>query len=81
MIRLASHTDADEVLSIYAPVVRDTVISFEAEPPSQDEMQRRITNTLSALPWLVLEEDRRVVAYAYASPHKRMPQQCTFKPA
>ncbi len=69
-IRLAGTDDAAAVQAIYGPVVRDTVISFEREPPSVDEMRRRITATLATLPWLVCERDGRVVGYAYASRHR-----------
>jgi hypothetical protein len=34
VIRLATADDAQAVQGIYAPLVRDTVISFEVEPPS-----------------------------------------------
>ncbi len=70
LIRIASPTDADDILTIYAPIVRDTTISFEIEPPSREEMRKRILDTLSKLPWLVLEADQKVRAYAYASPHR-----------
>ena len=70
LIRVASPTDADDILAIYAPIVRDTTISFELEPPTREEMRQRILNTLSSLPWLVLEADQKVRAYAYASPHR-----------
>jgi len=33
-IRLASQHDAEGVQAIYAPVVRDTAISFEVDPPT-----------------------------------------------
>ena len=69
-IRLASHADAEDILAIYAPVVRDTPISFELEPPTLAEMRQRIVDTLATLPWLVAERDQGVVAYAYASPHR-----------
>jgi phosphinothricin acetyltransferase len=52
------------VAAIYAPVVRDTIISFEEEPPSADEMAERIA---ASHLWLVAEEDRTVVGYAYAA--------------
>jgi L-amino acid N-acyltransferase YncA len=47
IIRLAVPDDAAAVQAIYAPVVRDTAISFEAEPPSVEEMRRRIAATLA----------------------------------
>jgi L-amino acid N-acyltransferase YncA len=70
MIRLARASDAAAVQAIYAPVVRETAISFELEPPSVDEMAARMTSVAKAgLPWLVLERDGVVRGYAYASPH------------
>ena len=68
-IRVAVAEDAEAVAAIYAPYVTDTVISFEEQPPSPDEMARRIATTLETHPFLVFEEDGAVVAYAYASPH------------
>ncbi len=69
-IRLATESDAGEISAIYAPVVRETIISFETEPPSPDEMRRRIVNTLGHFPWLVYERDGRVAGYAYAATHR-----------
>lgn len=70
-IRLATVDDAAGVHSIYAPIVRDTAISFEMEPPSVEEMEERIAKTLDAgLPWLVLERDRAILGYVYASKHR-----------
>jgi phosphinothricin acetyltransferase len=70
VIRLARPGDAADMLVIYAPVVRDTVISFELQVPSGDEMRARIEKTLATHPWLVEERDNRVVGYAYASQHR-----------
>jgi phosphinothricin acetyltransferase len=69
-IRFSTADDAAEVHAIYAPFVRDTVISFELEPPSVDEMRARVAATLATHPWLVLERDGGVAGYAYASPHR-----------
>ena len=69
-IRVATPADARGVQAIYAPVVRDTVISFELEPPTVAEMERRISATLPILPWLVWEESGRIAGYVYASRHK-----------
>jgi phosphinothricin acetyltransferase len=69
-VRMASTDDAREIQAIYAPYVRDTVISFETEPPSVEEMARRIDATLAMLPWLVHLQDGRIAGYAYASRHK-----------
>ncbi len=70
MIRLATAADGAGVQAIYAPIVRETVISFEFDPPSVAEMQRRIESTLTTLPWLVWEDRGRVLGYAYAGRHR-----------
>lgn len=70
-IRLASPADAADVLAIYAPIVRDTAISFELVPPTVAEMQERIESTLDQLPWLVAEDKQDVIGYAYASRYRQ----------
>jgi L-amino acid N-acyltransferase YncA len=70
MIRLAEERDAEAIQRIYAPVVLQTAVSFEFEPPGVDEMRSRIAATLARLPWLVCERQENVIGYAYASPHR-----------
>ena len=65
--------DADACAAIYAPYVRDTAISFEVEPPTPAEMALRILDAQKAHAWLVLEEEGRVVGYAYGVPMKARP--------
>jgi L-amino acid N-acyltransferase YncA len=69
IIRLATEHDAEQIAAIYAPNVTDTIISFELEPPSADEMRQRIEVTLKRYPWLVCERQGRVLGYAYAGAH------------
>jgi phosphinothricin acetyltransferase len=69
-IRLARAGDAAQVLEIYAPVVRETPISFEVEAPTVEEMRARIDGTLRMYPWLVAENEGRILGYAYASAHR-----------
>lgn len=66
-IRLATTGDAREVLAIYAPIVRETAITYETEVPSESEIAGRIEATLQAYPWLCCEIDGRFAGYAYAS--------------
>ena len=70
VIRLATKADAEQVQAIYGPVVRDTAVSFEVEPPTVEEMGRRIATTLEHFPWLVCELDGQVQGYAYAGRHR-----------
>jgi len=69
-IRLAGEGDAEPIQGIYAPIVRDTAISFELEPPSVAEVVRRVRETLARWPWLVCERDGEILGYAYASKHR-----------
>ena len=71
--RSATAADAPAILDIYAPVVRDTAISFELEPPSVAEMQHRITAYSAYAPWLVYAQPGMVLGYAYAGKHRDRP--------
>ena len=70
IIRLATPEDAPQMLDIYAPVVRDTAISFELKPPSEEEFSLRVSKTLQRFPWLVCESDNHIAGYAYATPFR-----------
>ena len=70
-VRLASATDAAEIAAIYRPYVEQTRISFEEEAPDAAEMERRIRGDMPRYhPWLVAEEDGRLVGYATSSPFR-----------
>ena len=62
--------DAEELLSIYAPYVRDTAISFEYEVPSLSEFQDRIRNISTVLPYIKAVEKDTILGYAYANTFK-----------
>jgi len=64
-VRGASASDAQACAAIYAPYVHETAITFEAVPPPAREMGRRIAAAAETHAWLVLEDDERVVGYAY----------------
>ena len=70
ILRLATPADAATVHGIYAPIVRDSFISFEIDPPSVDEIAQRIASTLKRYPWIVFEDGDGVAGYAYASAHR-----------
>jgi L-amino acid N-acyltransferase YncA len=73
VIRLATPDDTPGVQAIYAPIVRETAISFELEPPTVAEMQQRIVQTLEHWPWLVCERRGDILGYVYASQHRTRP--------
>jgi phosphinothricin acetyltransferase len=71
MIRIAKPADAAGMLAIYAPYIRDTSFTFEADVPSPQAFADRIASYLANWPWLVWEaEDGRIAGYAYASRYR-----------
>ena len=63
-IRPASGEDAQSIRDIYAPFVTHSVVSFEEEPPSVDEMARRVADSHV---WLAAEDASGLCGYAYAA--------------
>src|SRR5262249_27722451 len=52
--------------------VIETAITFESEPPSAAALAERIAAAVRTHAWLVLEDEGRVVGYAYGGPvHSR----------
>ena len=70
-VRTATAADAPAIAQIYAPIVASTVISFELEPPTVEEMRARILSTLERFPWFVaVDADDTVKGYVYAGRHR-----------
>jgi L-amino acid N-acyltransferase YncA len=70
VVRPARPSDAAAILAIYAPAVLDSVISFEEELPTVEQLTARMS-ARPAMPWLVAEIDGAVAGYAYASSHRQ----------
>lgn len=67
-IRPATPADAAAITDIYGYHVLHGTGTFEEEPPSLDEIARRMDGVLSrGWPWLVAEQDGAVIGYAYAA--------------
>jgi len=62
--------DAAELLSIYAPYVENTAVSFEYEVPTLEEFKERIRNISSKYPYLKVVENGQILGYAYANSFK-----------
>src|SRR4030095_14379326 len=70
LVRTVDEHDAEDMLSIYAPFIRETAVTFEYDVPTTEEFSLRITRSLYDYPWLVCEYDSHVIAYAYAGKHR-----------
>ena len=66
-IREAVLSDASRILEIYAPYVEETAISFEYEVPDLTEFETRIKKITERFPYLVAEEDGKIIGYCYAN--------------
>ena len=65
-VRLTASADAPAIAAIYRPYVEQSRISFEEAAPDAAEIARRLSGPIH--PWLVIEEDGRVLGYASTSP-------------
>lgn len=70
IIRFATPKDAEAIVKIYEPYILNTSITFEYEPVSVVEMQRRMEVVQKQFPWLVCEIEGKAVGYAYCSRFK-----------
>lgn len=66
MIRIATEKDIPAMLAIYRPYVENTTYSFEYDVPCTRTFTRRFYDHTQQFPWLVWEEEGRVLGYAYA---------------
>ncbi len=84
ILRRARPSDAEAIAAIYAGYVRDTIISFETDPPNAATIAGRIAAVLAEdLPWLVAENGAGIViGYAYAARfHGRHAYRFTVEPS
>jgi len=69
-IRSVRPEDAERLAEIYRYYVENTAISFEYIAPTTEEFGERIRTYSTKYPYLVAEEDGRIVGYSYAAPFK-----------
>ncbi len=67
MIRMARQEDISGILAVYAPYVEHTTYTFEYSVPTLQDFTARFLSITDRFPWLVWEEDGRVLGYAYGS--------------
>ena len=68
-IRLATENDNIDLLKIYEQYI-ETPITFEYKLPTEEEFKARIKNITKEYPYIVCEEDNKIVGYAYANKFK-----------
>jgi phosphinothricin acetyltransferase len=65
-IRVCTSDDLPAICAIYNHYIVNTVISFEEEPLSVAELERRVAHYTDRHPWLVSIADGEVAGYAHA---------------
>lgn len=69
-IRDATRDDAPAILEIYRHYVIDTSSTFEVEPPSLEEIVKRVQRNQEKWAWLVAVDEDGVLGYAYGGMHR-----------
>lgn len=66
-LRTVAERDAVDICAIYNPLIATSIITFEQEEVSAEEMAGRIRTICSEYPYFVAERGGTVIGYAYAS--------------
>lgn len=69
-VKIAAPPDAQGMLDIYAPHIRESFCTFEAEVPAVEQFGERVRNYTQTRPWLVCTVNTITACYAYASAHR-----------
>jgi L-amino acid N-acyltransferase YncA len=70
MVRVADPNDAPRIAEIYNYYITHTTVTFEEEPISAETIRERMAKVQEKYPWLVYEQEGKVIGYAYAGAWK-----------
>lgn len=66
-IRKVNESDYIDILEIYSYYVANTAVSFEYDVPTKEEFRERVKKISERYPYIVAEDNGKVIGYAYAS--------------
>lgn len=69
-LRIARSVDAEGVLSIYTPNVKETSVTFDYDAEEAKVFCQNIEAILDEFPWIIAEYEGRIIGYAYARKHR-----------
>jgi L-amino acid N-acyltransferase YncA len=69
-LRVARKEDAEGMLSIYAPYVADTNVTFDYEVTEAETYCMQVEKVLEDYPWLIAENNGKIIGYTYARKHR-----------
>ncbi|WP_298370865.1 GNAT family N-acetyltransferase [uncultured Lutibacter sp.] len=70
MIRNVEISDAKAISEIYNYHVFNTIVTFDLNPVNIKDIEEQIISTTKKYPWIVFEENNKVLGYAYANTWK-----------
>ncbi|MBU3822708.1 GNAT family N-acetyltransferase [Flavobacteriaceae bacterium XHP0103] len=73
MIRNAKITDAKQIVDIYNYYVLNSVVTFDEVPFSEADFKTRIVDVSSRYPFIVYQENSKILGYAYANMFRQKP--------
>jgi L-amino acid N-acyltransferase YncA len=69
-VRQATEADAAIIAEMYNWYILNTIITFETDAVSPDEMKERIYDKLTRYDWIVGELHHEIIGYAYYGPFR-----------
>ena len=72
-IRTVRPEDAAELLDVYRYYVENTAVTFEYEPPTEDEFRARIVSASARYPYLCIEDESGIRGFAFAHHFRERP--------
>ena len=73
MIRLVNISDAQALLDIYNYYALNTTVTFDIKPLSLEIFEDKINQIIKQYPFLVFEENKEILGYAYGSRFRPKP--------
>lgn len=73
MIRKVKLSDAKAIMEIYNYYVLHTIVTFDDAPFTVDEFKERIQTVSAMYPFIVFEESKKLLGYAYANKWREKP--------
>ena len=69
-IRKVTLEDAEAIQEIYNYYILNSIVTFDEEVKTLDEIKYKITDTIEKYPWFILEENGELIAFTYANQWK-----------
>lgn len=72
-IRKVDIKDALQIVNIYNYYVKNSVVTFDKTPFTQEDFEKRIKTISSKYPFIIIEDGNEIMGYAYANVWRTKP--------